>query len=503
MNETVSAEDLHVALQELTQNLGVWREDLLADLQGKLAPLQKVWSVNLNNGIDVARATVEANLNAHIARLPPQSPTEGRTLSQQQDRYLLALNVNFNLVPGLERKEVMARRASQARHPNKVLRMSASTSGRYLKSAIENIADQILAAGFMPTEANLNHQVEEAGLEAVEQTAPLAESSTPEVAPVKRRYGRRQMALTVAAVLVAAGGITYAVNQSGESSAQGKGVATTPSLGTSSGGIQTGNYLSMSDAEMYLSSLDTSASAVFPTSALAAAPHGIFTQSKMPGEIPAEHQLSADEMAAGGYLLGGAILTTDVRAVGSAQVIIHNIRVVNFKRLPIVTGKAFIIFPQGAANEAIRFMLDKAMPTGDALDGNTDTGLPWSTTRHSTVTAGTPDTMTLVFVALRYAYTFNVAFDYEVNGKNYTQLINNDAGKPLLMRVSASLCPPSDFKSQLSSADMAKLEGLRYSGIHANLMTNFYSVADVDPKLYSPNGIACPSYPQNKTGQGK
>jgi hypothetical protein len=223
----------------------------------------------------------------------------------------------------------------------------------------------------------------------------------------------------------------------------------------------------------------------------------------MPGEVPSESQLAADEMAAGAYLLGGAMITPDVRSVGDAAVTIHNIRVVNLKRQPVVTGKAFVIFPQGGPNEHVQFMLDDAVPTGRYITTQGERGTPWSETRHSTVTATTKDTLTLVFVALRYAYTFNVAFDYEVNDKSYTQIMNGDDGKPLLVRVSASLCPPFDFRNQLSSADLAKLSALHYSGLHTNLMTNYYSVADADPKLYSPNGIACPSYPKSKTGQGE
>lgn len=460
---------LQRALQQLSNGEGVQRPDLFEQLHpgGLFSELQRCWSINLGNGDRFAKRVVVANLESHIAFLKPVRSTLELTAKEKDDLYRLIVSVCFNTraSQGFDGTDLSARQEWLADVARGKAAVSKSTSGRYLRNAIEQIEEQILRSGYEPIE--------------VDSEEPWPD---PPVLPVRKRRAFWLTSAVTAAALVA-GGIVYAELRSGGDA--------------SASSSKDGKYLALTAPDSYIADVNLGESAVFPPNAVASAPSGLFTQTKMPGEIPSEaHSLPAHEMKAGGYLLGGAAVSVDVRTIGEVQATIHDVRVVNLKRLPVVTGKAFIIQGQGGGNEDITYDLDKPSPIGVTPQ----TGKAWQATRHSDVTAQKKDTFELLFATNLYAYTFNVAFDYVVNGKSYTQILNSQDGKPLLMRVSADLCPTN--RNQVSAAGRAKLGALHYTSINSNVLTDLYSVAPVDPKLYGPNGIACQSAPNNKVGQG-
>ena len=500
MGDVNGTATLRNTLRLLTINQGVERPDLVQALQGELRELQHYWKLDLTKGVDAVREAVRQRLNSYIGAI--QTPRQARqpiTVNQRRRQYQQVAQVYFNVTedPELAKTGLTQRRLWLADNDRSHLRIAVSTGQDDFNHALDQIVEQMIASA-------------PARLKAEPASDPTPAPVAVEPPVQTSRLGKRRPILVTAGVLVAMAlvtGTAYSVLSHGtktpKSSTQAKG-ATRPSASSSSStvassGIPTGNYLSMTPN---IAGYNFDVSAVFPSGSVASAPPDIFTQTQVPDGIPSESNLPAEEMADGGYLLGGAAVTTDVRAVGTQQVTINNVRVVNLTRLPIVTGKAFIIFGQGGGNEDIEYMLDDPMPVGISINPGVGYKQPWGEYRHSTVTSSKDDTITLDFVALQYAYTFNVAFDYEVNGQNYTQVLDGTNDKPLLMRVSADLCPSTDFRSQMSSADLEKLSGLHYSAIRSNVMTDLYSVATVDPKLYGPNGIACESAPHNEVGAG-
>ncbi|MBK6017011.1 hypothetical protein [Streptomyces sp. MBT53] len=471
------------ALQLLSQQLGVERPDLVKELHGKLSPLQRYWQLDLSRSSNEVRQDVREKLEAHIATFSEPRPARQQVWGERRKRqYEQVVRANFNIHddPKLRAQTLEDRRLWLASDERASLKIKVSTGDADFKHALDQIAEQLVPSAHASANAVPVPQPDHG------TSVPSVGNPTPEATHVRRRFGRQHAVLFTATVLVAAlvaGGIVYAELRSG---------------GDASASSSKGSkYLALTAPDAYIADVNLGESAVFPPNAVASAPSGLFTQTKMPAEISSEvHSLPAHEMKAGGYLLGGAALSVDVRTVGQVQATIHDVRVVNLKRLPVFTGKAFIIQGQGGGNEDITYDLDKPSPIGVTPQ----TGKAWQATRHSDVTAQKKDSFELLFATNLYAYTFNVAFDYVVNGKSYTQMLNGQDGKPLLMRVSADLCPTN--RNQVSAAGRAKLSALHYTSINSNVLTDLYSVAPVDPKLYGPDGIACQSAPNNKVGQG-
>lgn len=478
---------LWLALQQLSSGEGVQRLDLFEELHpgGQFSELQRCWNINLGNGAEFARKSVAANLESHIAFLTPAKSTMEATAKEKADlyRWVIRACLNTGAFPELRGMDLSARQNWLADDARGKLRPSKATSGRWLRNAFNQIEEQILKSGYKPIEVSLEESSPDATI--LDVTEATVEPSVADPVSIVPKDKRKAIWLTsaIAAVALVAGGIVYTQLRSGNDA--------------SASSTKAAKYLALTAPDAYIADISLGESAVFPSNAVAAAPPGLFTQTKMPAEIPSEaHSLPAHEMRAGGYLLGGAAVSVDVRAVGKTQATIHDIRVVNLKRVAVVTGKAFIILGQGGGNEDVHYDLDSPSPIGISAK----TEKPWRETRYSDVTSQKKDSLELMFAASRYAYTFNVAFDYVTNGKSYTQTLNGQDGRPLLMRVSADLCPTN--RNQLSAADRAKLSALHYSSINSNVMTDLYSFAPVDPKLYGPDGIACQSAPHNKVGQG-
>lgn len=150
--------ELRDALSELSREAGVQREDLLEALNGELRALQQCWSVNLANGVSVARKTIIADLRAHVSRITLPRVRGELSTDQLRLRYAHAVLVSFNALDdrdhaALMEMDLMARRHWLHRQAAKKYWVSPSTSQRYLNHAIAQIEQQILASGYEPVRA--------------------------------------------------------------------------------------------------------------------------------------------------------------------------------------------------------------------------------------------------------------------------------------------------------------------------------------------------------------
>jgi hypothetical protein len=150
---------LWLALQSLTHKAGIQRDDLLGALAGELSELRWAWQANLYRppglehakALELARTALRTNLVLQINKFGPPDGVDRR-------RYIHTLLICFNLSTGQAHAQVMnknltARRNWLANEAPVHLRVSASTSQRYLEHAISQIEQQILDAGYEPAPA--------------------------------------------------------------------------------------------------------------------------------------------------------------------------------------------------------------------------------------------------------------------------------------------------------------------------------------------------------------
>ena len=147
--------ELWLALQRLTNGLGVQRPDLIPALSGELRALREVWGLNL--GQQAPSSTVEENatvrkililnLRAHIGRI---SPPRGRSPHQYRHAVILSFNAFLNEDRSfLADADLSVRRNWLADKAPKELRVSVSTSQRYLNNALDQIEKQLLSPSNM------------------------------------------------------------------------------------------------------------------------------------------------------------------------------------------------------------------------------------------------------------------------------------------------------------------------------------------------------------------
>ncbi|KPI28072.1 hypothetical protein OK074_6880 [Actinobacteria bacterium OK074] len=189
--------DLREALQKLTYGLGVFRPDLLEALEGELKPLKECWEVSLRGGLAVARATITLNLHAHVNNLDvPKSTTEMLTANQKEERFRNSVLTSFNVAR--ERwpdRDLKRRHEWLDKEASKNLKLSVSTSRRYLENALDQIEQQILASGYIPVIRDEDAQVGQQQESEEQSPRPANEP------PVRgRRTTRRNSFIGAAAV---------------------------------------------------------------------------------------------------------------------------------------------------------------------------------------------------------------------------------------------------------------------------------------------------------------
>jgi hypothetical protein len=208
------------------------RDDLKEALTDNLSPLRDCWSINLQAEADVVRRAVQVNLQAHIGKLEA-SKRGGRSRLSESDHvqnYRRVVAVNFNLVSGkdpagLTQKTLTERRAWLDVEAWGRARVSASTSQRYLNSAIDQIEQQILA-GYKPVtdvpETGVAPADDSVDLSGTPAEAPAVEATAKVSAGRSNSWLRRHakwLAPTAAVVVAAAVSVPVVIERSGADAA--------------------------------------------------------------------------------------------------------------------------------------------------------------------------------------------------------------------------------------------------------------------------------------------
>ncbi len=175
------------------------------------------------------------------------------------------------------------------------------------------------------------------------------------------------------------------------------------------------------------------------------------------------------ELDAGGYAIGSLVVELEVEGKRNQEITIYDIRPL-VRPAPIPVGAAVRIASEGDTTRQMVFDLDtpapiaKAIPDGmDGLGALTDTATsPFFRTQRIGLPDGHKETLALTFVAVRGAYEFTLAIDYELGGQKFTQTVTL-SGAPF--RVAADLCTLPGVAERLSDADRKQLAGLRYGQV--------------------------------------
>ncbi|MFJ8489448.1 hypothetical protein ACIRBZ_13935 [Streptomyces sp. NPDC094038] len=309
------------ALKKLTNKFGVYRPDLLEALESELRPLKECWEVNVKSGRDVARVTITANLREHIGCLEvPRTTVEDLTAPQKEERFRNSVEVSFNVARKYwTNLDLKGRHAWLEKEAPKHLQMSISTSRRNLDKALDQIEQQILAAGYKPVPAeemevasSPNVSEEPAGLKAVRMAS--RSSSVPE------RIKRRSV-LTAGIALVVLGGI-----------------AVWPL------GVFSGHDSTKGEAEKTSTSLPLTATVAFTPDATQC--DGWIFSNRQPDELPAA---PAGGMTAAWAHEHGAVdapttrLKVTLQGKTSADVILTNLRVAEVKKEKPLSGTGVML----------------------------------------------------------------------------------------------------------------------------------------------------------------
>jgi hypothetical protein len=177
---------------------------------------------------------------------------------------------------------------------------------------------------------------------------------------------------------------------------------------------------------------------------------------------------TSDEQAdqaikAGGYLYGGIRLFVDAQAKDDRTYIIYDIHPV-VRHTPIVTGTAVLVEPGGAGPlYPIYFNLDQRHPIAEeAIGGDTTNQRLFFDMQRPEVTKQEKPTFTMWFNAFSYSTAFTVDVDYDVDGKHYTETLD-DHGTPF--RATGTPCAAQLKQSGVSASRLSAIASERYLSI--------------------------------------
>lgn len=176
--------------------------------------------------------------------------------------------------------------------------------------------------------------------------------------------------------------------------------------------------------------------------------------------------IMAGAMAAGAYIYGQLVLSLQFTTRTSQPVQIFNIRALVQSSSQVATG-AVIDEPGGSGQSyRIAFDLDDHTPFAKSETNGNIGGLyfgPSTGTIDITPNDPSPKFYYLDFQAQALAHTFEVAIDYNMGGKRYTQLLSNQNGSPLVYRVTGRLC---DSPAILDAAGQQQFHQARYGTVY-------------------------------------
>jgi hypothetical protein len=202
-------------------------------------------------------------------------------------------------------------------------------------------------------------------------------------------------------------------------------------------------------------------SAVFPNTAAQTAAR--FTPQAYDA-LKDDGKFFAEELQAGAYAFGGVSVSVQVNDVSKQPFTIFNVRVTGKRAQAVPTGALRALPSQGNPTDQMAFLLDASTPVAKTFDiGASDlrgqanyfdaTAIPMNPSDPT-------QTLVMVFSAESAAYSFDIAIDYTIGSKKYTQLVSN-GGQPF--RAAASLCN-SPLAARHLSYSSALVRGLASSG---------------------------------------
>jgi hypothetical protein len=182
-----------------------------------------------------------------------------------------------------------------------------------------------------------------------------------------------------------------------------------------------------------------------------------------------------DAIAEGGYSLGGISVAVELEGEANKQVTVYDVRPTNLRRDPIATNSVVYKHTGGDTTRQLRFILDQSTPIALLDDrSNPDYGVPFFKVQRIGLVRDAKETLVLRFVAQAASFAFEIAIDYEVNGKKYTQVVKDDNGSIFTARATGALC---HIPQELSETEKSRLRQLHYDIV--------YSEPDVTPQVFT------------------
>lgn len=214
----------------------------------------------------------------------------------------------------------------------------------------------------------------------------------------------------------------------------------------------------------FLDSEGNGSSVAFPPDKSALAPQFVsqYNTDFSAQTANAFEQTFENALADGGYSYGQMVLGIQLTAGPGQLIKIYNIRPLIIRRASIVTDTV-IVEPAGAGpTHRIAYDLDSPNPVGKN-EINDSIGQRYFGSQTIDVDSTNPQNLELDFHAEAASYVFNVAIDYDLGGRNYTQIVTGGNGQPLKLDVTGRLC---DSPTNLSSDALAQFRKLRYRTIY-------------------------------------
>jgi hypothetical protein len=464
---------LRACLRALSNDEGTKRtDDDLKRLLTKEAPeLLEVWHIDLANGVEAARDTIEWNLSALVTQLTPRPARQELTPEQRATQYRHGVAVGFNITShsGLSTMKLLQRRDWLSTTAVKPFKIPPRTSQRDLQYAIEQIAQRLADPGYKPPPPD--NRLREFDFTSSEEdkpdTTPVAIATRPSRLRLFRSW---KTAGVLGAVLLVELTVIFWPRPN-----------STPPPQTSAGGTQTAIDIALKVSNTYITDITQGSSLAFPVGGSAAKDYTDGLVSRREGSS------AYANMAAGGYAVGGVELDLYVEGNDpNHEVTITNISPVNITRLPAITGDLVYMPNSGTGGlvERLGFVLDEVNPTAKQVkDDRSYDDKSYFSLIHPSFPYKASQWFTLDFAANASAFEFDVAIDYMVEGKSHRMLLERD-GKPVHLRASANLCEGKRLVP-VAPVDLKYLEGKRYGKVtEIGSSETGFELRNIDPEKY-------------------
>ncbi|ACU76153.1 hypothetical protein Caci_7324 [Catenulispora acidiphila DSM 44928] len=435
--------DWRKRFRALHQKEGAWREGFYTILGSELCQL---WEITESMTPEEVCKQFSTALDLLLPSCP--YPAKSNTYPDPEEAVQRSLRVTYNTanVPKLRDYDLPERRHWLEHDVPEAFRITESSSEGWLRTAQKTflplIEKELIAKGIIlktsgvepSDEPQVGVEVEQAvGTPKVAEstaadetisTIAVADPATDDATESKAKPGRRHRKLVLAPAAVAIGLAVYAALPDTSPSTRGQ---STPSFGATTvadpNGNPVGSMLGLTVTGV--GSLD-STSFVFPASDTSQA-HGVVSQINAFG-----YPNIAQELSAGAYNYGNTLISLKIDDNVPSPVAIYNIRVVSRQVVPTPSG-LFVVEPASEpSTDQAAFDLDATTPKPQYYASGAFQGDFFD--RAFGVDPQDGHTLNIFLKASKASYTYQLAIDYEVVGRRYTQMI------PGSFQTAASLC---------------------------------------------------------------